>query len=105
MSLNTAQVKSEKSRKIKKEVKEEPIMLEAKWRPESHIKQEIKIVKQENSDISSDFKPFEKAKKELDENGNSYWDLGSNKRATLSVFKGVEYLNIRQYYVDDASGK
>ena len=34
-----------------------------------------------------------------------YVDLGGKKRASASEFKGQRYINIREYYVDKASGE
>lgn len=42
--------------------------------------------------------------KKTDDQGNSYWELDRNRRVSLSTFKGKEYLNIREYYLDKGSG-
>lgn len=39
-----------------------------------------------------------------DGEGNFYVDLGNLKRATISVFRGKAYMNLREYYRDKASG-
>lgn len=96
-----ASLQGEIVHRIKQEVKQEP--LEDKKKIElRQIKQEVKQEPREHKQEAPDIKP---ARKMLDENGNSYWELGGNKRATLSKFKGTEYLNIRQYYHDADSGK
>ncbi|KAI4867349.1 PC4-domain-containing protein [Hypoxylon rubiginosum] len=38
-----------------------------------------------------------------DDEGNSFWALGGTRRATVSSFKGKDFVNIREYY-SDASG-
>ncbi|XXH03528.1 hypothetical protein Hte_009933 [Hypoxylon texense] len=38
-----------------------------------------------------------------DDEGNSFWPLGGTRRATVSSFKGKDFVNIREYY-SDASG-
>lgn len=40
-----------------------------------------------------------------DDQGNNYWELDRNRRVSLSSFKGKQYLNIREYYQDKASGE
>ncbi|KAK3902990.1 transcriptional Coactivator p15-domain-containing protein [Staphylotrichum tortipilum] len=36
--------------------------------------------------------------KGIDESGNSYWDIGKNRRVSYSMFKGHGLVNIREYY-------
>ncbi|CAG9812363.1 unnamed protein product [Chironomus riparius] len=40
-----------------------------------------------------------------DDQGNSYWELDRNRRVSLSSFKGKQYLNIREYYMDKGTGQ
>ncbi|KAG5669572.1 hypothetical protein PVAND_017459 [Polypedilum vanderplanki] len=40
-----------------------------------------------------------------DDQGNQYWELDRNRRVSLSSFKGKQYLNIREYYLDKSSGQ
>ncbi|KAL1705288.1 transcriptional Coactivator p15-domain-containing protein [Schizophyllum commune] len=52
--------------------------------------------------IQSDVSSSSALKKDGDMN---YVDLGGKKRASASEFKGQRYINIREYYVDKASGE
>lgn len=47
----------------------------------------------------------EKDSTKTDDQGNSYWELDRNRRVSLSSFKGKQYLNIREYYLDKSSGE
>jgi len=35
------------------------------------------------------------------EEGDEYWEIGNKKRATVRVFKGVVYVDFREYYEKD----
>ncbi|KAI0472567.1 transcriptional Coactivator p15-domain-containing protein [Xylariaceae sp. FL0804] len=37
-----------------------------------------------------------------DEAGNCYWNLAPTRRVTVSEFKGNTYVNLREYYTDNA---
>ncbi|KAI5194888.1 PC4-domain-containing protein [Aureobasidium subglaciale] len=39
--------------------------------------------------------------KQVDEDGNPYWELSGKRRVTLSEFKKVHLINIREYYEKD----
>ncbi|KAL1735497.1 transcriptional Coactivator p15-domain-containing protein [Schizophyllum commune] len=72
----------------------------------------------EDDDSEEEVKPrskkVQKQKKESDVSSSGalkqdgdmkYVDLGGKKRASTSEFKGQRYINIREYYVDKASGE
>lgn len=40
-------------------------------------------------------------KEEFDPEGNSFFDIGRNRRVGLSIFDGKKMLNIREYYLDE----
>lgn len=40
-------------------------------------------------------------KEEFDAEGNSFFDIGRNRRVSLSIFKGKKMLNIREHYLDE----
>uniref|UniRef100_A0A8R1E6Z2 PC4 domain-containing protein n=1 Tax=Caenorhabditis japonica TaxID=281687 RepID=A0A8R1E6Z2_CAEJA len=40
-----------------------------------------------------------------DEHGNEMFEFGNLRYASVSNFKGKEYVNIREYYVDKNTGK
>ncbi|KAL1748744.1 transcriptional Coactivator p15-domain-containing protein [Schizophyllum fasciatum] len=40
-----------------------------------------------------------------DDGGTKYIDLGKMKRASISEFKGQRFVDIREYYIDKASGE
>ncbi|KAI5832575.1 PC4-domain-containing protein [Schizophyllum commune Tattone D] len=68
----------------------------------------------EEEEVKPRSKKVQKQKKESDVSSSSalkkdgdmnYVDLGGKKRASASEFKGQRYINIREYYVDKASGE
>ncbi|KAI4526457.1 PC4-domain-containing protein [Schizophyllum commune Loenen D] len=68
----------------------------------------------EEEEVKPRSKKLQKQKKESDvssagalkQDGDmKYVDLGGKKRASASEFKGQRYINIREYYVDKASGE
>jgi hypothetical protein len=42
---------------------------------------------------------------QTDDNGNKFFDVGRNRRISLSNFKGKQMINIREYYLDKVSNK
>ncbi|XP_015590270.1 activated RNA polymerase II transcriptional coactivator p15 [Cephus cinctus] len=44
--------------------------------------------------------PSKKAKHEPDEDEDSVWELGNNRRVTVREFKGNMYVDIREMYLD-----
>lgn len=40
-------------------------------------------------------------RKEIDADGNSFFDIGRIRRVSLNIFKGKMMLNIREYYLDE----
>ncbi|EFP04838.1 hypothetical protein GCK72_014433 [Caenorhabditis remanei] len=77
--------------------------------PKQEVKQEKKSKKRQ-SEATEEQKP-KKAKAEevtgrmKDSDGNEMFEFGNLRYATVSNFKGKEYVNIREYYVDKNSGK
>ncbi|KAL1717429.1 transcriptional Coactivator p15-domain-containing protein [Schizophyllum commune] len=68
----------------------------------------------EEEEVKPRSKKVQKQKKESDVSSSGalkqdgdmkYVDLGGKKRASASEFKGQRYINIREYYVDKASGE
>jgi Transcriptional Coactivator p15 (PC4) len=47
----------------------------------------------------SDFQPSTKPK--VDDDGNKYWEISKTRRVTISDFKGMAMVNIREYYESD----
>ncbi|KAF5317170.1 hypothetical protein D9611_003962 [Ephemerocybe angulata] len=80
-------------------------------------KRDTKSKKRESSgDDESDDKPVSKKSKRAEEgsgsikvsknkDGEKYLDLGKKKHATVRSFKNIPLLDIREFYVDKASGE
>ncbi|KAL1696331.1 transcriptional Coactivator p15-domain-containing protein [Schizophyllum commune] len=88
-------------------------------KPAKKSKKKVQSESEEEDDDSEEEevkprKKVQKQKKESDVSSSSalkqdgdmeYVDLGGKKRASASEFKGQRYINIREYYVDKASGE
>jgi hypothetical protein len=85
---------------LKQEVKEEEKSIEEI--PSKKVKLEkVEAVKAEKKDPVE----VEMPKKQKDEKGEIYFDIGRNRRVSLTSFKGSEYINIREFYEDKKSGE
>lgn len=62
-------------------------------------------VKKEKMKKLKDPDEVEMPKKQKDDKGEIYFDIGRNRRVALSNFKGTEYINIREFYEDKKSGE
>lgn len=70
------------------------------------IKQEVKQEPGNEPDKSENVEPVgAKATKRFDDNNKPFWELGRNRRLFLSVYKGVEYVHIREFYTEESSGE
>lgn len=47
--------------------------------------------------------PDANVQKLTDDNGNALFDIGRNRRVSLSNFKGKQMINIREYYLEKKS--
>lgn len=76
------------------------------------VKAQEKKSKKRQSEAAEEQKPEpKKAKNEevtgrlKDNDGNEMLEIGNLRYATVSKFKGKDYVNIREYYVEKDSGK
>lgn len=45
-----------------------------------------------------------KPEKQFDGDGKPFWELGRNRRLYVNSFKGKEYVHIRSFYENEATG-
>ncbi|KAL2023159.1 hypothetical protein VTK56DRAFT_3765 [Thermocarpiscus australiensis] len=62
---------------------------------EAESEEEPQLVKKPKSENK---KPKKGAAKGKDAEGNTYWEIGSNRRVSASQFKGATLVNIREFY-------
>lgn len=55
----------------------------------------------EEIDSEEGEKLFNKPIKQINDEGNPYWELSDKKRVTVNTFKRKIYINIREYYEKD----
>ncbi|CAB03353.1 Putative RNA polymerase II transcriptional coactivator [Caenorhabditis elegans] len=75
-------------------------------------KKETKSKKRQSEAVEEEKQEVKKAKNEeevsgrlKDSDGNEMFEIGNLRYATVSKFKGKEYVNIREYYIDRDSQK
>ena len=66
----------------------------------SHIASQRMPVKKAKTSASSGVASSSSNAKTNDD-GDSYWDIGNKKRATVRVFRGVVYVDFREFYEKD----
>ena len=68
------------------------------------------FVVNDNESVSDDERPAKKTKtsksapsteQHKDSEGNTYWEISGKRRVTISEFKGLRMVNIREYYEKD----
>ena len=67
----------------------------------SSKKKERRESSEEKNSDSAVKKLFDAPIQEKNGDGESFWVLGNNKRATINTFKNQTYVNLREYYEKD----